>query len=159
MNEMYNNTYKIFEKRYRLSMTRHEARVAVFALIFEGLFRSDESSEAIYSAAVTDRGLASNKYVRETYFGASEKFELLDETISEYATNWKVDRMSRTAKAILRLAAFEIMFSEIPPKVAINEAVEIAKEYADDTEASFVNGILNKLAKDKGIIQADENVD
>lgn len=133
-------------------MTRHEARVAVFALIFESLFRSEDAPEEIYSGAASDRGFASNKYVRETYFGASEKLDLLDETVSEYATNWKVDRMSRTAKAILRLSVYELMFTDVPPKVAINEAIEIAKEYADEAEAAFVNGILNKLAKGKGII-------
>lgn len=133
-------------------MTRHEARVAVFSLIFEGLFRIEEEPEIIYSGAASDRGFASNEYVRTTYFGACENFALLDETVAEYATNWKVDRMSRTAKAILRLAVYELLFTDVPPKVAINEAIEIAKEYADETEASFVNGILNKLAKDKGII-------
>lgn len=136
-------------------MTRHEARVAVFSLIFESFFRQDDSPEEIYSLAAAERGFSSNKYIRETYFGVMENAEILDGEIGEYANNWKVDRMSRTAKAILRLCAYELTFTDVPPKAAVNEAIEIAKEYAGEEEASFINGILNTFAKAKGFIEVN----
>lgn len=136
-------------------MTRHEARIAVFSLIFESLFRSDESPEIIFSSAVEDRKLGSNEYVRNTYFGVIDRLDEIEKSISECADNWRMERMSKTALSILRLASFEILFTDIPPKVAINEAVEIAKEFADEQEGSFVNGILNKLAARCGRISSD----
>lgn len=78
----------------------------------------------------------------------SEKLSFLDERISKFATNWQLDRMATVDRNILRLAAFELLFREdIPPKVAINEAVELAKKYGDVESGKFVNGVLDKINK------------
>lgn len=77
-----------------------------------------------------------------------EKLRFLDERISKFATNWQLDRMATVDRNILRLAAFELLFREdIPPKVAINEAVELAKKYGDVESGKFVNGVLDKINK------------
>lgn len=79
-----------------------------------------------------------------------EHLAALDASISAYATNWQLDRMATVDRNILRLAAFELLFrSDIPPKVAINEAVELAKKYGDVESGKFVNGILDKINKTK----------
>jgi len=76
--------------------------------------------------------------------------EKLDKAISSYATNWQLDRMATVDRNILRLAAFELLFRpDIPPKVAINEAVELAKKYGDVESGKFVNGVLDKINKTK----------
>ena len=75
-----------------------------------------------------------------------DKFDELDEIISEVSVGWKLERMSKIDLTILRLAVYEIkMDEEIPDKVAINEAVEIAKKYGGDNSPSFINGILAKI--------------
>ena len=135
-------------KRY-FCMTRHEARAIVFTLIFESFFRGDESAEEIYAYESAARGLSGNGYIRTTFLGSLNNAEELD------AQNWSIGRMSATAKAILRLALYEMLYTDIPPKVSINEAVELAKEYSDAEEASFVNGILNRIAKEKGVITTE----
>ncbi len=74
----------------------------------------------------------------------------IDEKISQCATNWQLNRMAAVDRNILRLAGFELLFREdIPPKVAINEAVELAKKYGDLESGKFVNGILDKINKTK----------
>ncbi len=80
----------------------------------------------------------------------SQKLKILDEQISKFATNWQLDRMATVDRNILRLAAYELLFKEdIPPKVAINEAVELAKKYGDLESGKFVNGVLDKINKTK----------
>mgnify|MGYP002543630187 FL=1 len=139
-------------KRY-FCMTRHEARAIVFTLIFESFFRGDESAEEIYAYESAARGLSGNGYIRTTFLGSQNNAEELDALIASSAQNWSIGRMS--AKAILRLALYEMLYTDIPPKVSINEAVELAKEYSDAEEASFVNGILNRIAKEKGVITTE----
>lgn len=79
-----------------------------------------------------------------------EKIDVLDAQIEKFATNWQLDRMATVDRNILRMASFELLFrSDIPPKVAINEAVELAKKYGDLESGKFVNGILDKINKTK----------
>jgi len=74
----------------------------------------------------------------------------IDKLISEHATNWQLDRMAVIDRNILRFGAYELTFmDDIPPKVAINEAIDIAKKYGDKDSGKFVNGILDKINKEK----------
>ncbi|MBO4290068.1 MAG: transcription antitermination factor NusB [Lachnospiraceae bacterium] len=78
------------------------------------------------------------------------KVEELDARINEVSVGWKTARMNRTDLAILRLAAYEILFDDdIPDKVAINEAVELAKQYGEDESYSFINGVLGQIVANK----------
>jgi len=78
--------------------------------------------------------------------GVSENMESIDSKIAGYALNWEPDRMALIDRNILRLASYELLFRpDIPPKVAINEAIELAKKYSGQEAAKFVNGILDKI--------------
>ena len=80
--------------------------------------------------------------------GTLEKLASIDPTIERYAENWSMGRMACVDRNILRLAAYEMLFiDEIPLKVAINEAVELAKRYGEADSSKFVNGILDRIAK------------
>ena len=82
--------------------------------------------------------------------GVMGNIEKIDKTISKYATNWQIDRMAVIDRNILRIAAFELLFlDDIPPKVSMNEAIDIAKRYGDKDSGKFVNGILDKINKMK----------
>jgi len=75
----------------------------------------------------------------------------IDSLLSEHATNWQLDRMAVIDKNILRLGTYELVFDEeVPPKVAINEAIEMAKKYGDKDSGKFVNGVLDKINKVRG---------
>ena len=80
--------------------------------------------------------------------GVTENRDFIDSVISKYATNWQIQRMPIIDRNILRLATFELLFAEdIPPKVSINEAIEMAKRYGDKDSGKFVNGVLDKINK------------
>ena len=80
--------------------------------------------------------------------GIAENKDFIDSIISKYAMNWQIQRMATIDRNILRLSTFELLFAaEIPPKVSINEAIELAKKYGDKDSGKFVNGVLDKINK------------
>lgn len=128
-------------------MTRKQAREETFILIFEKEL-NDNSLEEILSLAEEVRDIKADDYVKNVFFGVFENLETIDDTISQNAVGWAINRITKTALAILRLAVYEIKFySEIPVSVSINEAVELAKKYATKEDASFINGILSTVVK------------
>lgn len=87
------------------------------------------------------------EYAEKLAAGTVEHLKLLDEIIVRYAENWHLSRMAVIDRNILRFAAYELLYlpDEIPPKVAINEAVNIAKKFSQEEAGKFVNGILDKI--------------
>jgi transcription antitermination factor NusB len=78
--------------------------------------------------------------------GVADNLEKIDIQVSHYATNWQLKRMAVVDRNILRMSAYELIFrSDIPPKVSINEAVELAKKYSGEGSSKFVNGVLDKI--------------
>lgn len=95
------------------------------------------------------------EFTRRLAFGIERNLEDIDKKIAHYATNWQLKRMAVIDRNILRLGVFELLFAtDIPPKVTINEAVELAKKYGDLESSKFVNGILDKIHKSE--IEAPE---
>ena len=89
-------------------------------------------------------------FTDELVKGVIENLNTIDAKISQYAANWRLERMAVVERNILRLASYELLFrDDIPPKVAINEAVELAKKYSSLEAAKFVNGILDKIKAEK----------
>jgi N utilization substance protein B len=88
------------------------------------------------------------EYTEKLVRGTLEKQVSIDQLIERYAENWEMQRMACVDRNILRLATYEILhIEEIPVKVAINEAVELAKRYGEQDSSKFVNGILDRIAK------------
>ncbi len=84
------------------------------------------------------------------FAGVMENRSAIDERITAIATNWKLTRMAITDRNCLRLGAYELQFTETPPRVVIDEALELAKRFGNAQSGSFVNGILDKLIPDRG---------
>lgn len=129
-------------------MTRKQAREETFILIFEKAFNDIPTAE-ILEIAQEVRDIEPDEYIKKVFFGVFDNLEAIDALISNNSVGWKIERISKTALSILRLAIFEIKFyDEIPVSVSINEAVELSKKYATTADASFVNGILSTIAKE-----------
>lgn len=79
--------------------------------------------------------------------GVRERLPEIDAQLEAVSENWRLGRMAPVDRAILRLAAYEIRFGECPPKVAINEAIEIAKKFAAAESPSYINGVLDRILK------------
>lgn len=128
-------------------MQRKLARENAFLLIFESLFKNDETAEEIFVKATELRGLEYDDYVKTVFFGIFENKRIIEELIDEISIGWKKERISPVSGAVIRLAIFEMMFMEdIPARVSINEGIELSKKYDDEKAYTFVNGVLNAAA-------------
>ncbi|MBQ4612883.1 MAG: transcription antitermination factor NusB [Clostridia bacterium] len=134
-------------------MTRRESREQAFALLFEKMF-NDQPVEELAAAATEARETPVSAFAMTLAAGAEAHLGELDEKIAAYSVKWRKDRISRVAMSVMRLAVYEMLYEEgIPVSVSINEAVELAKKYGGDEDASFVNGILGSIAR-----ESSENV-
>lgn len=128
-------------------MKRSQEREQAFCLVFQSLFNNDENFE-IYEENVESVG----EYARSIADGVELRKADLDKLIEKYIKGWKIKRLPRVNLAILRLAAYEILYvDEVPASVAINEAVELAKKYSGETDYSFINGVLGSLVTGEGV--------
>jgi len=75
--------------------------------------------------------------------------DVVDQQLEEIARNWKLSRMAATDRNVLRLGAYEILFTETPDRVVINEAIELAKRYGTNNSSQFVNGVLDRLMNNR----------
>jgi len=78
--------------------------------------------------------------------GVAESRRAVDEAIEEASANWRLDRMARVDRNVLRLAVYELLRTDVPIKVAINEAIELGKKFGSESSGAFVNGVLDKVA-------------
>ncbi|MBI2436447.1 MAG: transcription antitermination factor NusB [Candidatus Magasanikbacteria bacterium] len=134
---------------------RHLARSIVMHTLYQWDFRGNPSAivPAIIDEQMKEFGVGieeTEAFVRATVDGVISHQQEIDKTISDYAPHWPLDQMSLIDKNILRIGVYELKFniSEIPPRVAINEAIELAKTYGGPTSGKFVNGILGAMYKE-----------
>ena len=130
-------------------MKRHEAREVAFIIIFEKSFQDETPLDEIIDSAAESEFFEVNHFVIRTVKDVFSNLPCIDETIERYLVGWSHARLSRVARAVLRLAVYEILFSDVPDGVAINEAVEITKKYSEQKEASYINGVLGSVARAK----------
>ena len=144
-------------------MTRNTAREIAMHLAFElsftdlpiGEFLDQYLSEEKFAELAPECDVYAQRpnarqetYIRRLVSGVAEHAAELDAYIEKYAKGWRFERISLVASAIMRLAMYEIMYMpDIPHGVAINEAVELAKIYGNEKDASYVNGVLSTIAK------------
>lgn len=131
-------------------MTRREIREHIFLMLFRKDFHeADELKEQIelYISNLEKPTIEEHAYLTSRLNSVMEKLTEIDHILSEASSGWKLNRMGKVDLTILRLAVYELRFDEdIPSKVAINEAVELAKKFGGDESPSFINGVLAKLA-------------
>ncbi|MDD6564192.1 MAG: transcription antitermination factor NusB [Clostridiales bacterium] len=131
--------------------TRSEAREAIFTQVFQFETQRENMEEArealLNEIPECEQNLG---YITEVTDGILEHEEELTEEISKHLKNgWTFKRLSKVARAILLLGVYEMKYcDDVPPKVAINEAVEIAKKYCDEKEPSFINGVLGSVMRE-----------
>lgn len=128
-------------------MTRHESRELAFILVFEKGFQEEMSVIELIENALELELFPENAFAENLARKVYDNITEIDNTINDNLVRWSAKRISRVARAILRLAVCELMFTDVPVGVAINEAVEIAKKYATEDDASYVNGVLGAVAK------------
>ncbi len=134
-----------------MGVTRHDIRESEFIIIFEKLFR-DESVSELLELSLDNESVTVNDEVKETAEGVFANLDEIDAVISKYSEKRNIARMPKINLAILRLAIYEILYKsdKAPVNVIINEAVGLAKKYAQDPDISFVNGVLGAYSRSLG---------
>jgi N utilization substance protein B len=133
-------------------MNRSEIREEAFKLIYSLEIQKREPIEEQIELYLQSNGIDNKKaieYIEDAVNGIEKNKEVITEKIEKnLKQDWKIDRISKVDLAILKLAIYEINYKEIPFKVVINEAVELAKKYGEDNSKNFVNGILASIIKE-----------
>ena len=129
-------------------MNRSKARESAFILLFENIFNPEYSFADMKEFASESELFEINGFTEKLYARATENVAVIDEEIRKYLKNWRLERLSKPALAILRLAFAELLYiDDVPASVTVNEAVELAKKYAVDKDAPFINGVLGSAVR------------
>lgn len=132
-------------------MNRHLAREVAFKTLFQ-LDIGQNEVEPTLSDLLAESGLSSEYalFARELIEGTVANLAVIDQLLSQYLVNWQFARLAAVDRNVLRMAAYEIMYREdIPDVVAINEALEISKTYNSEEAVGFLNGVLDRLSREK----------
>ena len=136
-------------------MNKSEIREEIFKLIYSLEVQKNESNEQI-DVFLEDSEM-SEKVKDDVKETVSKIIELSSDIENEIAKNlkseWTIERISKINMSILKIAIYEIVYKKLPYKISINEAVELAKKYGEDTSASFINGVLASAVKDNNLAE------
>ena len=133
-------------------MNRSSMREQAFRIIYSLEIQKQEPIENQIELFIENNNIESEEakeYISDAVLGIDENKEEIEELIKKnLKSDWKIERISKVDLAILKLAIYEIKYKELPYKVAINEAVELAKKYGEDNSKKFVNGVLANVVKE-----------
>lgn len=125
------------------------AREIALQALFQQDLAGNDPQEIDALLAETTESSRERGYARALVLGVLENRRELDRRIIEVTDNWKLDRIAAVDRAVLRLGLYELLeMSEVPPKVVINESVELAKKFSTARSGAFVNGVLDKIYQD-----------
>jgi N utilization substance protein B len=147
---------------------RHLSRICVMQTLYEYDLRPSavvdeviERNIAEKSKMINEKNPLDKEYVTKTVEKVIKKVKAIDKLIAESAPEWPIDQIAKVDKNILRIAIYELLFSDlknkIPPKVAIDEAVEIAKTFGGENSSKFVNGVLGTIYRGSDIYDEKED--
>jgi N utilization substance protein B len=132
--------------------TRRRAREVVLQLLYEADINNTRDADSMrrFIRSRMQGRRALTEFAWKLLEGTLEHRDAIDHRLAEVAMNWSLSRMSVVDRNVLRLGAFEIMFADTPDRVAVNEAILLAKRYGDTNSPRFINGVLDRLMKIEG---------
>ena len=137
---------------------RSRARAVVLQVLYEDDLnpRHDwlASDQFLQRRLRNDESLV--EFARELLAGVRRNRPELDRLLGEAAANWSLGRMAVTDRNALRLGAYEIVYTQTPPRVAINEAIDLARRFGTEQSGHFVNGILDRLLREQGSVSGEQ---
>jgi len=130
--------------------TRHQARESVITLLYAQDL-GNENIEKFLDDILEDKKIRNKQkeFALNLYRGVEAHIDELDKEINKYLKEWKMEDIGNIERAILRLGAYELFYSDLDDAVVINEAIELAKTLGTDTAPKFINGVLDAIKRDK----------
>ncbi|HJV44452.1 MAG TPA: transcription antitermination factor NusB [Bacillota bacterium] len=131
-------------------MTRRQAREKAVQALYQIDMRGVDPVEAIKVALHESLDLEEKGFLEKLVYGVLENQSTIDEGIKKYLRGWTLERLALVDRAVLRIAVYEIMYiSDIPAKVSVNEALELARAFGMEESVKFINGVLANISKEQ----------
>ncbi|MEE0699829.1 MAG: transcription antitermination factor NusB [Bacilli bacterium] len=130
-------------------MNRGEARVIIMTILYQVFMYQNGKINYDVSEVIKDNLEVDNEFVKEMVHGVLDNKEELTSVVNKHLTDWKLNRLGLTDQAIILMGTYELLHTNTPSVVAINEAVELAKKYSDDKVKNVINGVLDKVYHEK----------
>lgn len=130
-------------------LTRSELRKNIMTILYQINLYDINKIDYNVEDVIKEVNPVDNEFVKDIVFGVITKKEELDSIANKYLNKWTIDRLGNTDQSILRLSIYELLYTNTPEIVVINEAVELAKNYSDDDVKKMINGVLDKVYHNK----------
>lgn len=129
--------------------SRSELRKIIMTILYQKSIYEKNKINFTIDNLISSALEIDNEFVKDTVYGVITHQNEIDKLINKYLNNWTIDRLGYTDQAILRLATYELMYTDTPSVVAINEAILLSKQYSDDDVRKMINATLDKIYHDK----------
>lgn len=126
-------------------LTRSELRKKIMTILYQINVYINNKIDYDVESVIKESLEIDNEFVRDSVYGVITYQNEIDALANNHLNNWTIDRLGYTDQAILRLGIYELIYTETPEVVAINEAIELAKDYSDDEVRKMINGVLDKV--------------
>lgn len=130
-------------------INRSEARKIIMTILYQINVYEKSKMKFDIENVIKENLEIDNEFVKEIVYGVLTYKNDIDKLANEYLTNWTIDRLGNTDIAILRMGIYELMYTDTPSIVCINEAIELAKAYSDDDVVKMINAVLDKVYHEK----------
>lgn len=131
-----------------MSVSRSELREKIMTILYQIEMYNKNKFEYKIEDIIKENINIKNEFVDKIVNGVIEKREELDNKANKYLTDWTIDRLDNLGATILRMSIYEILFTETPKIVVINEAIELAKKYSDENVRKMINAVLDKIVNE-----------
>ena len=128
--------------------TRSELREKIMTILYQIDLYKRNNIEFDVDSTIKENVEIDNEFVKDIVYGVVTYMDTIDELANKYLSNWTIDRLDSEGKAILRMSIYELKYTDTPDLVVINEAIELAKRYSDDSVRKMINAVLDKIVNE-----------
>ncbi|MGM9834483.1 MAG: transcription antitermination factor NusB [Bacilli bacterium] len=132
-----------------MGITRSELREKAMVILYQADIMKKSKVDWNVENLIENNLEIDNEFVRDIVYGVTTYEGIIDELANKYMKDWNIERIDKTGAAILRIAIYEIKYTDTPQIVVINEAVELAKKYSDDNVRKIINAVLDKIINEE----------
>ena len=133
-----------------MALSRHELRYKAMIILYQIFLYESNDIKYNIDDIIHEQLEESSKYVSSIVKGVIDKRKSIDDMANKYLKDWDIERLGFTDRAILRIAIYELLYTDTPDLACINEAIELSKKYSDDKVKNMINGVLDKVYREKG---------
>ena len=130
-----------------MALSRSELRNKCMIILYQIDIYNQQKTPYEVEEVIKENVEIENEFIKDIVYGVTTHQKELDELANEYVKDWTIDRLDKTGAAILRMAIFELKYTDTPPIVVINEAIELAKKYSVDSVRKMINAVLDKIIR------------